>query len=1222
MSDRTSLERGNSAFRSHQFDDAVNFYEKALKEVPEELKEAVQFNLTLSKVRLAGVQGGARSRGDSSEKLEVQSFASAHVAQELPSYVPRLGGEVPPVKTVARVIAFYLPQFHPIPENDAWWGEGFTEWTNVRPAKPLFDGHYQPHEPDDFLGYYDLRDTAVMRRQIELAKQYGVEGFCFYAYWFSGKRLLETPLDNYLADPALDLPFCVCWANENWSRRWDGRDQDVLIAQHYSDADDIAFISHMAKYLRDPRYIQVDGKPLLIVYRPNLFPSMRATAARWRAWCKSNGLGDIHIAYVQSFEKSDPAKYGLDSAIEFPPNNSAPPNVSGRVFPGKDAQKRAGFEGNVFDWSILPQRSEAYEAPAYTLYRGACPSWDNTARKKLRATAFVNSGPALFKRWLVNAFRDSMARFEREDSRLVFINAWNEWAEGAHLEPDRRYGYAWLDAVRQAHVEAGSAAAAVPKHVKLPQPDIVQRFASGVRAGLRRVKPRTFMYAKLHEARRFARKAVALLNFADSGNGEHSPRSAYRPSVRDLRAKPLPPISRSGTDILFVSHDAHSGGAQLSLLSIVRFFAASTSLRIRVLLLGGGVHVPSFEAVCPVLMINRGDVDAMSAEECRKALEVFCGGSPALLYCNTIATGPLLKSVGAGDYKIISHIRELRSSIHRYGGDAVPDVVRHTDLFLTCSRAVADYLVSELGVPADKTEVSYPSMERSRIRQAESEVRSAAYRREISKDPGVRLVLGCGIGMPFRKGADLFIDMFRNFENRSGQRVHFRWIGAFQDSEANDDGVVWADCLKRVHERQDPLVTFDIIPFQKNVLHHFAQGDVYLMTSREEPLGRTALEAIAAGVTVLGFKGAGGIEEVLECVPENLIENFSAKGMAARLECLLESPAELGAGLAKLKRQLEQKFTAERNFPRIVSAVHRQLGTKPAVSIIVPNFNYARYLDERIRSILDQTFQDFELIILDDASTDGSREVIERYASDDDRITTFYNDQNSGSPYPQWFRGIEMAQSDLVWVAEADDLCEPTFLEDLLPYFSHPDVRLAYCASQSIDAEGRVGSDYRRQAYLSDLSRNRWDESYLTDADEEVCAGLGVKNTVLNISSAVFRKFDLSSAAKERIGSMVMAGDWLFLLECIRGGSLAFHSKVLNSHRRHAASAIHRELKSEYLEKLFRTRAMVHNHVRENFEVSDEFEKNVDEYVTALAKEHAGAAWLDALSIYRSDSIR
>lgn len=365
---------------------------------------------------------------------------------EAPHYVPRLAEGDCLIEKAVRVIAFYLPQYHPIPENDEWWGKGFTEWTNVRPARPLFEGHYQPHEPDEFLGYYDLRDTSVMRKQIELAKQYGIEGFCFYTYWFSGTRLLETPVDNYLADNTLDLPFCICWANENWSRRWDGKDSDLLMVQHYSDQDDIAFISHMAKYLRDPRYIRVNGKPLLIVYRPNLFPSMSDTAMRWRDCCREIGLGEIYIAYVQSFEKRDPSDYGLDAAIEFPPNNSAPPDITKHV-----VDTCSDFFGRVYDWRIFLQRSQNFKSKNYTVLRGACPSWDNTARKKARGVVFAHSSPSLFERWLINVFEETLQGIKDADQRLVFINAWNEWGEGAHLEPDKRHGYAWLQAVRSAH---------------------------------------------------------------------------------------------------------------------------------------------------------------------------------------------------------------------------------------------------------------------------------------------------------------------------------------------------------------------------------------------------------------------------------------------------------------------------------------------------------------------------------------------------------------------------------------------------------------------------------------------------------------------------------------------------------------------------------------------------------------------------------------------------
>ncbi|MBM3393558.1 MAG: glycosyltransferase, partial [Betaproteobacteria bacterium] len=377
------------------------------------------------------------------EAARVAPELAAEVETGTDRFVP-LTTEGPPADVPARLVCFYLPQFHAIPENDAWWGDGFTEWSKVRPARPLFHGHYQPHVPGE-LGYYNLLSTSVQRRQVELARLYGIGAFAFYFYWFGGKRLLEGPLENYLADGSLDLPFCLCWANESWSRRWDGRDQEVLIAQKHSPSDDLAFIEHIARYLRDPRYLRIDGRPVILVYRPGLLPSASETAQRWRAWCAAHGIGPIYLAYTQSFDRVDPAQYGFDAAIEFPPNNSTPPEITAEI-PFDDSN----FTGKVFDWRIFPTRSENYASPGYRLYRTVCPRWDNTPRRGSAGTVFLHSSPRLYKRWLVNAIKRTVADAAKPDERLVFVNAWNEWAEGAHLEPDARFGYAWLQATRDA----------------------------------------------------------------------------------------------------------------------------------------------------------------------------------------------------------------------------------------------------------------------------------------------------------------------------------------------------------------------------------------------------------------------------------------------------------------------------------------------------------------------------------------------------------------------------------------------------------------------------------------------------------------------------------------------------------------------------------------------------------------------------------------------------
>jgi lipopolysaccharide biosynthesis protein len=366
-------------------------------------------------------------------------------------HVPKL--QAPPLKQKpAKLICFYLPQFHPIPENDAWWGQGFTEWTNVRSARPRFKGHEQPHVPGE-LGYYDLRDPSVLPRQIELARLYGIEGFCFYFYWFGGQRLLEGPLERFKKDRDLNFPFCLCWANENWSRRWDGRENEILMAQEHSPEDDLAFIAHVARYLEDSRYIRIKGRPLLLVYRPDLLPSARKTAKRWRCWCRDNGIGDIYLACTQSFEAVDPAQYDFDAAVEFPPNNSTPPDITDQMDP-----LDTPFAGTVFDWRTFIERSRRYRRPPYTFFRGVCPAWDNTPRRKQHGIVFQHSSPQGYQQWLCNAIQDTCKRFRHADERLIFINAWNEWAEGAYLEPDQRRGYAYLEATRMALVRRSAEA--------------------------------------------------------------------------------------------------------------------------------------------------------------------------------------------------------------------------------------------------------------------------------------------------------------------------------------------------------------------------------------------------------------------------------------------------------------------------------------------------------------------------------------------------------------------------------------------------------------------------------------------------------------------------------------------------------------------------------------------------------------------------------------------
>jgi glycosyltransferase involved in cell wall biosynthesis len=338
-----------------------------------------------------------------------------------------------------RPIAFYLPQYHPIPENDAWWGRGFTEWTSVVKGKPLFPGHYQPRLPAD-LGFYDLRLPEVRQAQAQLAREYGISGFCYYHYWFHGKLLLDRPFREVLSSGEPDFPFCLCWANENWTRRWDGLDHQVLIAQQYSVEDDREHIRWLTGAFRDRRYIRIDGRPLFLIYRVSRLPDPAQTAAVWREEARRMGIGELYLCTVESLPDSriDPRRVGFDAAVEFQPDwvNLGPP------------VHRIAENSAVYDYgSVVDRMLKKTHAP-YTRFPCVTPGWDNTPRRIREAGILRDSTPERYETWLREVIKGFLP--SRPQERLVFVNAWNEWGEGAHLEPCQRWGRAYLEATRRA----------------------------------------------------------------------------------------------------------------------------------------------------------------------------------------------------------------------------------------------------------------------------------------------------------------------------------------------------------------------------------------------------------------------------------------------------------------------------------------------------------------------------------------------------------------------------------------------------------------------------------------------------------------------------------------------------------------------------------------------------------------------------------------------------
>ena len=358
-----------------------------------------------------------------------------------------------------KLLAYFLTQFHPTAENDLWWGRGFTEWTNATKAQPQFAGHYQPHLPTD-LGFYDLRLRQSRHDQIEMAKSFGIDGFCYHYYWFSGRRVLNAPLDDMLADPASDMPFCLCWANENWTRRWDAAEHEILMAQKYGPDDDLNFIKELVPVFRDKRYIHLDGAPFLIVYRPQHLPDARKTARIWRDYCASVGIPRIYICCAFSHGNWDYEQFGFDGGVEFPPHNMVKPNLAEHM------KLDASYGGYVFDATDVAELYLAREyGPLNNGFRAVFPSWDNTARTGPRAAIGLNGTPENYEYWLREAVARTRLDFPGKD-RFVFINAWNEWAEGCHLEPCRKYGRGFLEAT--ARVRGGTSTATGFAHVGIP----------------------------------------------------------------------------------------------------------------------------------------------------------------------------------------------------------------------------------------------------------------------------------------------------------------------------------------------------------------------------------------------------------------------------------------------------------------------------------------------------------------------------------------------------------------------------------------------------------------------------------------------------------------------------------------------------------------------------------------------------------------------------------
>ena len=953
-----------------------------------------------------------------------------------------------PVESPVRTIAFYLPQFHPIPENDAWWGKGFTEWTNVTKASPQYIGHYQPHLPDE-LGFYDLRVPAVQERQAELARIYGVSAFCFYFYWFAGKRLLETPILQWLRNPNIQMPFCLCWANENWSRRWDGLDSELLIGQEHSPEDDLAFIAYVAQYLRDPRYVRVNGKPLLLVYRPSLLPDPRATAQRWRQWCKENGIGEIHLSLTQSFDMLDPHEYGFDAAVEFPPNNMGPPDITDQV-----EKLNPEFGGTIYDYDFYVERSGHFPERPYTVFRGAFPSWDNEARRLGRGVSFQGATPEKFRRFVRNAASEAL-KAPVPDERIVFINAWNEWAEGAHLEPDRHYGYAWLEALRQ-----------------------------------------------------------GLEDVANPRRARH---------------------------LTLVAHDAYRHGAQYLALNMARVFSRELGFELEIVILGSGPLRAEFAAYGNVHDLAGIDPRGPLARQLAKTLKAK-GADHAI--CNTAVTGLFLQTLSEEGIDCIALIHELPGVINQYGlSGHLQAIWERAKLTVYPSAFVRDKISPPADRPAIVRTQGLYKRNGARTPQQRMEARQRL-RSHFNLPADAEIVLSVAYG-DRRKGIDLWAALGEQVMQARPNAV-FVWVGEIE--------VRQGDALAAAVKATGRADRFLFPGFQSQTDDFYAGADVYALLSREDPFPTVIMESLDVGVPVVAFDGAGGFSDLLHAgvgvlAPMGDMLTF-ARGV---IELLSDRDARRAMG-----ERGRETVRTDYSFRRYCFDLARYVGAElDRVSVVVPNYDYARHLSDRFSSALNQGFPVYELIVLDDRSSDDSVAVAQGLL---DRLeidwTLQVNPVNSGSPCRQWLKGAAKATGDFVWIAEADDLTLPGFLKATLPAFRDREVVMSYCQSQQMAGDGAILSpDYLD--YVADIDADKWRSGHVAAGHDEIRNVLAVKNTIPNVSACVFRRDALVGALEahiEEIARYRVAGDWATYVRVLERGKIAFTTQALNLHRRHERS--------------------------------------------------------------------
>lgn len=879
-----------------------------------------------------------------------------------------------------KVIAFYLPQFHPIPENDRWWGAGFTEWTNVTRSRPLYEQHYQPRRPGS-LGYYDLRLPEVRSAQADLAKKYGLYGFAYYYYWFDGKRLLNQPIESVLADKNPDFPFCICWANENWSRNWDGQNKHVLMAQNYSMDSCERFINDVIPFLKDSRYIRFNDKPVLIVYRITQIPNWRSVARMWRQKCREAGVGEIHLCAVRfGLEplEGHPVEHALDSYVLFPPHESVqedwkhnarglPPEFGGQLL-----RYDAMVDGDV-------ERFErGYPWP---VHRGATMGWDNTARRGLAARIFQGATPARFRYWLKQILRqDEM--YNTDEESLVFINAWNEWAEGTVLEPDERWGEGYLEAVQSAL--QGSESACVESGADINISICFNRLA---------VDPiiENISYDKLDarqwkegEAKRNSDSKTILLVGHISGHqlygGERSLLDVLK-ALWKLNYNVIVCLP-SGNNVDYINN-------------ILKYVI--------------GVYVFHY----PQWRDNRDPIERIVIE----FQSIMHEHNVDVLHANTITHLEALEAARRSEVTRVVHVRELItmdedlcSQIGKKPEDIIAHVLKSSDYIISNSSATAHIFMKPgkcFTIPNAIDSAMFPA---TRPSMSRGKLRFGIVSNNLEK-----------------KGVGDVINVAR----RLGERDDLEFVIVGPERE----------CIRgwksEVKSGQLPS-TLRFIGYQDTPAQAMAQFDVLLSLSHfAESFGRTVAEAAACGKPAIAYHW-GALPELIDHEETgHLVGYRDIDGVARSVDQFATNRAMVRSYGSAAKAKIKKTFSVDALGNKLGAAYKVILdGSLPkghnlrAPIVVVPIFNAYNEVMACIETLKLYT-PNLKAVLINDASTDSRIEVLLKSLEADSRFTLLRNESNLG--YTRSVnRAIATVPDNDVVLLNSDVRVTPNWLDGLI----------------------------------------------------------------------------------------------------------------------------------------------------------------------------------------------